>query len=328
MFFLFLFLLWDFGCQTAEFVPCLIDLALDFGALQGIEGDRGSDQASVRPAGDRHHHLEITQQLGKQGRGRIGWALPLHFQKQLGIFENPLPNRSRSVSPSGIQLPGFATGETVRRERFGQALAILGAGTRHRHQELHRYVDRDRATAYLLLHPFGEQFHKRQSARHPTHAAIKTARQLLQAVVEALLEFRQQPTFFQSAVAFRPTQRAIQYQRFRFAQGPDHGFDRVSAELFQSGDALVTVNDQIAVGLVGHRDNDDRCLLSPACQRRQQFLLPLRIPHSQKFIAAVQLMKLELHPCSPSARAILRIKLPAIHSVVPVKKGWTPKEKR
>ena len=69
-----------------------------------------------------------------------------------------------------------------------------------------------------------------------------------------MLEFRQQPAFFQSAVSFRPMQRAIQHQCFRFAQGPDHGFDRVSAELFQDRDALVTVNDQIAVGLVGHRE--------------------------------------------------------------------------
>jgi len=185
------------------------------------------------------------------------------------------------------------------RKYLGHAWAVLGAGPRHRHKEFHRHMGGDRTTADLLLHAFREQFHQRQPARYPTHAAIKTARQFIQAVVEALFEFRQQPAFFQSAVSFRPTQRAIQHQRFRFAQGPDHGFDRVSAELFQSRDALVTVNDQITVGLVGHRDNDDGCLLSRGRQRRQQLLLPLRIPHPQKFITAVQLMKLELHPCCP-----------------------------
>jgi hypothetical protein len=222
-------------------------------------------------------------------------VLPLDFQEQLGIFQDPFPNRRRSVSPSGIQLPRFTTAGVVRRERFGQALTILGAGSRHGHQEFHGHMGRDGTTADLLLHAFREQFHQRQPVRYPTHAAIKSARQLLHTVVEALLEFRQQPAFFQSAVSFRPTQRAIQHQCLRFAQGPDHGFDRVSAELFQGRDALVTVNDQIAIRLIRNSDDDDRCLLSRGRQRRQQLPLPLWIPHPQKFITAVQLVKLQLH---------------------------------
>jgi hypothetical protein len=98
--------------------------------------------------------------------------------------------------------------------------------------------------------------------------------------------------------------------------------------LFQSRDALVTVNDQITIRLIGHSDDDDRSLLPRGGQRRQQLLLPLRTPRTQKFITAVQLMKLELHRGSSSARAILRIKLPGIDSVVPVKKGWTSAENR
>jgi hypothetical protein len=182
----------------------LLDLAMDFGALDGIESDRGADQAPVPPASDRHHHLQVAQQLGDHG-GRIRRTLPLDFQKQLGIFEDPFPNGSRGVSPSGIQLPRFTSGEVVRGKRFGQALAVRGAGTRHGHQEFHGHLGRDRTTADLLLHAVREQFHQRQPVRYPTHAAIKTARQLIQAVVEALLEFRQQPAFFQGAVSFRPT---------------------------------------------------------------------------------------------------------------------------
>jgi hypothetical protein len=192
----------------------------------------------------------------------------------------------------------------VRGQRFGQVLAVLGAGTRHGHQEFHRHVGRDRTTADLLLHTFREQFYQRQPARHPTHAAIKTARQLLQAVAETLLEFCQQPAFFQSAVSFRPTQGTIQHQSFRFAQGPEHCFDRVSTEFFQSRDALITVDDQISVGLVGHRDNDDGGLLSRGGQRRQQ--LSLWFPDSQKFITAVQLMKLELHRCSSLSSSVYK----------------------
>jgi hypothetical protein len=57
----FLLLLWDFCRQTVELVLSPIDLALDFGALRGIEDNRGADQAPVRSAGDGHHHLEIAQ---------------------------------------------------------------------------------------------------------------------------------------------------------------------------------------------------------------------------------------------------------------------------
>jgi len=67
-----LFLLWDFAGQTMEFLLSLSDPAMDLGALEGIEGDRGADQAPVLPANDRHDHLQIPQQLGDQGRGRIG----------------------------------------------------------------------------------------------------------------------------------------------------------------------------------------------------------------------------------------------------------------
>jgi hypothetical protein len=59
-----LFLRWDFGGQAAEFLLRLLDLAMDFGALHGIESDRDADQAPVPPTSDRHHHLQIAQQLG------------------------------------------------------------------------------------------------------------------------------------------------------------------------------------------------------------------------------------------------------------------------
>jgi hypothetical protein len=225
-------------------------------------------------------------------------VLPLHFQEQLGIFEDPFPNRRRGVSPSGVQLPRFPTGEVVPRKRLGHAWAVLRAGTRHGHQEFRRYMGRDRALAYLLLHAFREPFHQRQAVRDPTHTAIKAARQLLQAVAETLLEFGQQPAFFQSAVPFRPAQRAIQHQGFGFAQGPDHGLDRVAAELFQSRDALITVNDHIAVRLIRNGDHDDRCLLSRGGQRRQQLPLPLWIAHAQRFIPAIELVKFQLHSLS------------------------------
>jgi hypothetical protein len=232
--------------------------------------------------------------------------LPLDFQEQLGGFQDSFPYGSRGVSPSGIQLPRFAAGEVVLRKRLGHAGAVLGAGTRHGHQEFHGHMGRKCATADLLLHAFREQFHQGQPARHPIHAAIKTARQLLQAVAETVLEFGQQPAFLQSAVSFRATQGTIQDQRFRFAQGPKHRFDHVSAELLQSCNALITVDEQIALELVGHRHNDDGCLLPRGSQRGQQLSLPLWVPDPQKFITAVQLVKFQFHSSSSQAGAILQ----------------------
>jgi hypothetical protein len=63
-------------------------------------------------------------------------------------------------------------------------------------------VGRDRAAAYLLLHALRQQFDQGQSARHPTQAAIKAARQLLQAIAKTSFQFRQQPAFFQRCLPF------------------------------------------------------------------------------------------------------------------------------
>src|SRR2546430_11613650 len=62
-----------------------------------------------------------------------------------------------------------------------------------------------------------------------------------------------------------------------FRSRPAHRLDRVSTQLLESRDALVTVNDQIAIRLIRMSDNDDRRLLSGSRQRRQQLSLPLRI---------------------------------------------------
>jgi hypothetical protein len=95
-----------------------------------------------------------------------------------------------------------------------------------------------------------------------------------------LLQLGEQPAFFQGTLTFRPVERSIQHQSPHFVERPDHGLDCVSAELFESGDAFVAIDDQIAIRLIGNSDNDDRRLLSGSRQRRHQLSLPLRIPHS------------------------------------------------
>jgi hypothetical protein len=207
-------------------------------------------------------------------------SLPLRLQKQLRLFEKALPDLGRCLPPCGIQLPGLPARELVPHKRRGHLLTVVQAATRHRHQILHRYLCRDLASAYLLLHAVRKKLDQGQATRYPTHTAIELAGQFFQAIAETLLQLGEQPTFFQGAFSFRPMQRTVQHQCLDFIQRPDHRLDRVPAELLECGDALVSVDDHIAIRLIRMSDNDDRRLLSRSRQRRQQLSLPLRIPHS------------------------------------------------
>jgi hypothetical protein len=155
--------------------------------------------------------------------------LPLGFQEQLRLIENAPPDRRRGVSPGGVQLSGFAAGEPMRRKRLGHALTVFQVRACHWDQELHCNVGGDPTAAHLLLHALRKLIDQRQSTRHPTRAAIKPARQLVETIAKALLQFNQQPAFFQRCFVFRPAQRTVQDQSFGLAHRPDHGLYRVPA---------------------------------------------------------------------------------------------------
>lgn len=257
-----------------------------------------SPQTSVGPLSDGRYHPQIAQQFLEGGGCCWGLGFLVHLQKQLRLFKKALPDSGRSFSPSGIQLPGLPACELVPGKRGSHLLTVLETRARHRHQILPRHLRRDLARAHLLLHAVGEQLDQGQATRYPTHTAIELSSQLLQAIAKSLLQLRQQPAFFQGAVWLRPTQRTVQHQSLDFAQRPEHRFNRVPAQLLESRDALVTVDDQITIWLIRHSDDHDRGLLSRSGQRSQQLPLPLWIPHSQMFVAAIELVKLQSHACS------------------------------
>ena len=153
------------------------------------------------------------------------------------------------------------------------------------------------AFAHLLLDRFRQQLHQRQPPRYPTRAAVEAARQFIQSIAEALLHLRQQPALFERAFLRAEPQRPRQQQSFGFAHRPDRGFDRVPAQLFQRGHALVAIDHQVTVRRVRRDDHDDGRLLAAVSQRRQQPALPLRLADSQMFPSPVQLVKLQLHRC-------------------------------
>jgi len=174
-------------------------------------------------------------------------------------------------------------------------LAILQALARHRHQELHGCLRRHLAFAHLLLNGFRQKLHQCQPPRHPTHAAIEPARQLIQPVVEALLQLRQQPAHLQRGLVFAQSQRAVQQYGRGLAHRPYHRFHRVPAQLLQRREPLVAVDNHVTVRLAFNHHHHHGCLLATVDQRRQQPPLPRRMPHSKVLPAPLELVKFQLH---------------------------------
>jgi hypothetical protein len=109
---------------------------------------------------DRGHHLQIADQFG--GWSGRGFLLPLGFEKQRGIVQDALADRSRSLAPGGIQLASFACITVMLGENGSHPLAIFQALPYYRHQKLHRYLCRDLALAHLLLDGLRQKLHQCQ----------------------------------------------------------------------------------------------------------------------------------------------------------------------
>jgi hypothetical protein len=160
-------------------------------------------RAGESPMSAVHHrgnHLQIADQFGAGARRNV--LLPLRFEKQRRIVQNPLANRGRALTPGGIELARFARIAAMLSENHRHALAGLQALARYRHQKLHSHLRRDLAFPHLLLDRFRQQFRQRQPPRHPAHAAIEPPRQLLQPVAETLLHLGQQPAHLQRGLVF------------------------------------------------------------------------------------------------------------------------------
>ena len=184
----------ELSFDALDLLPCGVALwRLDVRRLRAGE-------PPMSAAHNRRDHLQIADQLGGGPGG--DFLLPLRFEKQRRIVQNPFANRGRSPTPGAIQLPGFACIAVVLSENGGHALAGLQALARHRHQKLHGHLRRDLAFAHLLLDRFRQQFRQRQPPRYPAHTAIEPPRQVLQAIAETLLHLGQQPAHLQCGLVF------------------------------------------------------------------------------------------------------------------------------
>ena len=195
-----------FFLQPLELFFNPLDLLPSRGTLLLIQlHGRRAGQLPLGAVHNRGYHFQITDQFGSRP-GRL-FLLPLRFEKQLGIVQNPLADGSRSPPPGGIQSASLARIAAMRGEDGGHALAILQTLPRHRHQKLHRHLCPDLARAHLLLDGLRQKLDQRQPPRYPFHAAIESPRQLRQAVVETLLQLGQQPTHLQRGLVFGKAQR-------------------------------------------------------------------------------------------------------------------------
>ena len=88
------------------------------------------------------------------------------------------------------------------REDRGHLLAVLQTLARHWHQKLQGHLRQYLALPHLLLDRFRQNLYQREPPRHPAHATIEPARQLVEAIAEALLQLCQQPAHFKRSLVF------------------------------------------------------------------------------------------------------------------------------
>jgi hypothetical protein len=104
--------------------------------------------------------------------------LPLGFEKQLGIVQNPFADCGRPLAPRGIQLASLARIAVVLGEDGGHPLAVLqtlaSGSPLGRHQTLQRHLRQDLAVAHLLLDRFRQNL--RSASRRDTQLTLRSNR--------------------------------------------------------------------------------------------------------------------------------------------------------
>ena len=135
-----LFLPWNRSRQLAELIEGAVDLPPRLFALLAIHLQNRLSRPPAGPLRNRHQYVEISQQLACRCGRCSPLSLPLRFQKQLRLFQNPLPDHRPALSPGCIQLTSLPGIESVPGYGVGQPLAVLQADLRYRPQELRCYM--------------------------------------------------------------------------------------------------------------------------------------------------------------------------------------------
>lgn len=171
---------------------------------------------------------------------------------------------------------------------------MLAIRVGHRHQALHRPLDRDLAPPHVLLDRRRQRLHQRQATRHPAAASAQTPRQLLAAPPLTPLELTQQPPHLQRRF-LRAAQAVAEDQSLLLADPQHQGLDRVPPQTFERADSPVAVDDPEPLRLPARRHHHDRHLLPVLLQRAQQSPLARRVANPQPLVVQVELVELQIH---------------------------------
>ena len=220
--------------------------------------------AFQRPARDGDDLIEIGFE-----RCLCRRLLLLCFQKQFRLGENPFTRLLASgIAPRVVKQFGLPRGPVLCGEDLRHAPAMFHIDARHRSQIPHGDLRRDAPFAHLLLHRFRQCFHQCQAARDPGRAAVETPRQIFDRAAVLFFQLGQQPALFQRGFRLAVAAQGMnQQQGFGLAHRvQNQRLDRVSTQLFERGEALVSIDHQIFLPAWNH---DDRRLLARFSQRRQ-----------------------------------------------------------
>lgn len=211
------------------------------------------------------------------------------------VFEKPLPPLLGGLLPRGVEGLDLRAREFVPGDGPGQALTGLGIAASQGNEHLHRGLSGDLALADQILKSEGKLPHQSQAPRDPAGAAHKTSGQFFLAPAKAMLDLGEQPALLQGARGWGMVHLPLQDQGVGFLHLPDQGIDGVVSKTTQDLEAQMAVNDDVAILLVGVRDDDNRLLLTVLVHRRQKPALTLTATSTQLGVGRVELVELQFH---------------------------------
>jgi hypothetical protein len=257
-------------------------------------------QAAMRAARDGAEHMEIGEECLWRGRfsaetwrrGVVGE--PQHEQR---ITQHQLARGLRSGEVMLIEPANLPRRQAMRRQRGREADAVLRLGARQRHEILHRGMRDDVAVADVLLNWRRKRAHQTEPARHPAHAPIEASRDHIEREPVLRVQGVQQPRLLKHVRGGVSLEQLAKDECLGGRHLPDDRGDGVAVQPVQTADAFMAVHDQVP-RLAG--DDHDRHLLPDLGQRGQQSPLASGLPHPQRVVAAIQLMKFQVHDAAIS----------------------------
>lgn len=237
--------------------------------------------------------IELSQK-SRDGTGPFTWTRLQRPQSQTRVCQQSLPALPIGLPPGPVELLAFLSPELVTSQDVGEGRAVLLRDPSQGHKATHRGLSGNDPLAQLLLHSVRQLTDQGQTPRNPARALVHTSGQLVEAQVLLVTQLGQQPRLLQSRQALGAALSAIQQQGLRLLQVQHHGTDLVLSQTAQSPQTLEAVDDQVALERL-QRNHHNGDLLAGLGQRGEQPTLLRPSAQAQPFMAAVQLVKFQIH---------------------------------